>query len=66
MHGTLYSTYVIPITQYRSVIWGFQEVTGHQVLHNGVGHCYLGVHKFAWIPGTHNNGLVRYEVVEKG
>ena len=48
----LYRSYVLPIMNYGSAVWGFKEVREAQVLQNRVGHFYLGVNKFTPVVAT--------------
>ena len=49
---TLYSSYVTPIANYSSAIWGFKESHENQVLQNRVARYYLGVNKFTPVAAT--------------
>ena len=49
---TLYRSYVLPIMNYGSAVWGFKEARESQVLQNRVGHFYFGVNKFTPVATT--------------
>ena len=49
---TLYHSYVVPIMNYSSAVWGYKEFHDAQVLKNRVGRFYLGVNKFTPVAAT--------------
>ena len=49
---TLYPSYVVPIMNYGSAVWGFREYPKAQVLKNRVGRFYLGVNRFTPVAET--------------
>ena len=51
-YETLYNSYVVPIMDYGSAVWGFKEQHEPQVLQNRVGRYFLGVNKFTPVPAT--------------
>ena len=51
-YETLYSSYVKPIMNYASGVWGFRHFDKPQVLQNRIMRFYLGVHKFAPVAST--------------
>ena len=67
-YETLYESYIDPILNYASGVWGFSDFTPPKVLHNRIMRFYLGVHKFApvtatklemdWLESAINDGLI--------
>ena len=51
-YSTLYSTYVSPVMNYASEVWGFPSFNAPQVLQNRISRYYLGVHRFTPVPAT--------------
>ena len=51
-YETLYTTYVLPIMNYSSGVWGFKEYSQPQVLQNRVARFYMGVHRFTSVAVT--------------
>ncbi len=51
-YQTLYTSYVTPIMNYGSAVWGFAEYHESQVLQNRVSRYYLGVNKYTAVAAT--------------
>ena len=51
-YETLYESYVDPIMNYASGVWGFRHYDAPRVLQNRIMRFYLGVHKFAPVVAT--------------
>ena len=51
-YETLYESYVDPIMNYASGVWGFRHYDAPRVLQNRIMRFYLGVHKFAPVAAT--------------
>ena len=51
-YETLYKSYVLPIMNYASAVWGFESFTKPQVLQNRISRFFLGVHRFAPVAAT--------------
>ena len=51
-YETLYESYVDPIMNYASGVWGFRHNDAPRVLQNRIMRFYLGVHKFAPVAAT--------------
>ncbi len=49
---TLFESYVIPIANYGSAVWGFADYPAPRVLQNKIGRFYCGVHRFAPVSST--------------
>ena len=46
-HKILYETYVLPIANYCTGVWGYKSFVAPQVLQNCVNRYYLGVHHYS-------------------
>ena len=46
-YQTLYQSYILPVANYATAVWGFTAFPKPQVLQNRVQWFYLGVHRFA-------------------
>ena len=44
---TLYNSYVLPVSNYTSTVWGFKDHSAPTVLQNKINRFYLGVHKYS-------------------
>ena len=51
-YETLFKTYVAPVMNYGSAVWGFGEHSDPQVLQNRIARFYLGVLRFTAVPVT--------------
>ena len=51
-YETLFDSYVAPIMNYASGVWGFKEFSSPQVLQNRISRFFLGIHKFAPLAST--------------
>ncbi len=51
-YETLFNTYVVPIMNYASGVWGYADQNAPQVLQNRIQRYYLGVHKFTSVVAT--------------
>lgn len=51
-YESLYKSYVLPIMNYGSGVWGFAGYTKPQTLQNRLSRFYLGVHRFAPVSAT--------------
>ena len=51
-YETLFDSYVEPIMNYASGVWGYRDFTSPQVLQNRISRFYLGIHKFAPLAST--------------
>ena len=51
-YESLYKSYVLPIMNYGSGVWGFGDYSKPQILQNKISRFYLGVHRFAPVSAT--------------
>ena len=51
-YESLYKSYVLPIMNYGSAVWGFADYAKPQTLQNRLSRFYLGVHRFAPVAAT--------------
>ena len=51
-YETLYESYVDPILNYASAVWGFRDFDAPRTLQNRIMRFFLGVHKFAPVSAT--------------
>ena len=51
-YESLYKSYVLPIMNYGSAVWGFAQYSKPQILQNRLSRFYLGVHRFAPVAST--------------
>ena len=51
-YESLYKSYVLPIINYGSAVWGFDEYSKPQTLQNRLSRFFLGVHRFAPVAAT--------------
>ncbi len=50
--NTLYVSYVLPLANYATAVWGFKDHPATWVLQNRIHRFYLGVHRFASVTAT--------------
>ena len=51
-YKTLFDSYVEPIMNYASGVWGYKDFSSPQVLQNRIMRFYLGIHKFSPLAST--------------
>ena len=51
-YSTLYESYVLPVANYASAVWGFKDHSAPRILQNKINRFHLGVHKYSPVCST--------------